>query len=598
MDLTEELQRVLPLVPAEVLVTMKHMLPEEQNALVRFWQKILHDPELGQDQTQRVRRLISAINRAEVPLTPGITSLGAELTLLTGQLPVFFALTDPESNANNPEVFNLRALHSLLFKGDAEEALGWLDKVREMGDNGSGLSVVAQNLLPRAELMSQCLAYLAYSILGDEDEATFASEEAGHLLAKNKYKDEDKYFWLWVFKALSELDKQAWDNALQFSEDAYQIAQKLRLTTHQGMALQLKGRALQGKQNHIPAYHAFLSAKKLLQETGSVFLVTLYSDLAALERVVGRYGNARSYYQRTIVEAQGMGEKYAPRFQLPGLKGLADLYLIQGSYQLALESYERARRLAQDTRAHAVEAACLTAIGCIHTDQRNYTKARQSLVQSLTLREEYELNKAYSLLELGYVGLREDNVGLAETQLQLLRTQTQTPHLGTEIILFQAEVLTHQKLFDEARSILERQLFLGLKEFDLRTRVPLALCRLAVKEAIEEDDNIYLEEAAERLEGIRSLATKPSFPSLQVLFLLLDAVWVFLDGKDRSESLDKIMKASKIAQKTRLLHITQRIEFYHRRFSRSRVRVNQQHLIELLEDIQRNILYLTRRILQ
>ncbi|MHA2365317.1 MAG: tetratricopeptide repeat protein [Candidatus Hodarchaeales archaeon] len=595
-------------IPPEVRVLYDQLSQEEKKLILGLWESYLSKPLL--DDSDPILRLIFAISRAEIPLTFGIINLGAFIALFQGTqgFNVFFTLTDPETSRienNNPTIFNLLALHNLLFTGGVLESLDWITCTLDLVEKTENLPFSIRKSIQEDQIFANILSFYANSILGELREARYASEEANRLMAISQYKYELIFFWNWYFKAEVELTQHhAWDRALGYAEDGLQLATKFNHRVYQGLALQLKGRALQGKLEHVPAYHTYLKAKSMFENTNSIFLILLYSNLGDLERAVGRYSLAKKMYQRTIIEAQGIiGE--APLLQLPGLKGIADLYLIQGSYQLAKGAYERTISVCKKTNNKAMEAACLTALGGIYTDQstsmNDFKKAQDYFMQSLALREKYGLEKTYTLLELGNLSLKQGNIPLAKIQFHILRNLAHKSRASSEINIFHALIFAKEGKIDESQEILERMQFTilsKLSDFDFKLRIQLILARIAIQEAQQEDDDIFIEEAAERINKIRSLATKPTFPSLQALFLLLDATLNWLETKNITQGIERTKLATRLAVQSNLIRVQKISEFLKRRFLRNHVKLNYSNLIKLIDELDRCVIYLSRKTLE
>lgn len=588
--------------PYEILVLFNRLPTNDKEIMLNYWEYHLSKERPDFKGIYEGVRLVKAISRIEIPSTTEITNLGATLALFQGQMRDFFILTNPKTNLNNPEIYNNLALFTLLFKGQPKIALNWLQKINDLEskeeNNQNSISVIIPQ---KTKLFSCILSSYAYNLLDDIKNARIASNKINSFL--NKLEPDVFHiihFWHWYFQVELDIIKRSWDNAIRSTEEAVKVAKRYNHHIFLGLALQLKGRVLKGRGRrgeHIPAYVAFRDAKSLFEKSNSVFLISLYSNLGDLEKIAGRYTKAHENYQKTISYTLGINK--IPFIQLSGLKGLADLYLLQGSYQLAQDAYERAIKIATLAQSVPLEAACLTALGCLFSDQKDYNKAQQHLQKSLDLREKYHLNKIYTLLELGKVFVKWKKIALARTYYNVFRRQ-KIPAL-IELNLFNSFILMTEEKLNESRNLLEKTQFSyagNINEFEFKVRNQLALAHITILEIIEEDDKSLIDEVVDRINKIRPMIDKPAYPSLQVLLLLIDTILEFLDSMNRKKSLKVVLKAIRLARQSNLRKIEIRAELFKRRFSRKQVKIEYSHLIDLFVDMERSIIYLSQKILE
>lgn len=600
-------QELLVLYP-ELKFLLHYLTAEEQLSIFSFFKS--HPINLNDVDNPPIKNLVNAISRAEIPVTTGIILVGSTLALFQGQINEFNTLVASEKDKNNPAIFNLLALEALLLKGNIDEALVYITKSLALFPNldHSLYNPEINTMLEGEEIFTQCLAYYCFQLLGKTDEASDAFEEANRLQSVRKYQWEYYYFWLIYFKTrITIYQTQSYEEALLYVEDSLQLAIKLEHRIYQGLTLQNKGKALIGLKRYLDGLQYYKDALKLFQMTNSIFLISIFSDLANLEVRVNRYNQAKNFFQKTIIETQllGGGLEFAPLLQLPGFKGLADLYLLQGNYYLAEEAYLKTLVLARNAHAFDQEALCLEKLGTINTELGKYEAAQNYFIESLEIKEKYAINKATALLEFGRMALKIENKELALTQLFYLRNLSQTKNLGLEIALFKAQLLILEKKYNEARLELEKLQMTSKKALNLfQIRVQLLLAKLALLEVnlvtpeagekITEDEEELeeenIEEATDRITRIIPDLQSYDTPALQIVVLLTQSTmkWL-LSGKTKDQMAQfatKLDQASKIAKEQKLLLLDSKIEFFQRRIARLRVRITWAHLYELLNDIE------------
>ena len=591
-------KNLLSIIPNEVLVLFNNNLTtKEKQAMLNFWKEHVVNPILDENNYSIGQRTVLGISRAEIYPTIGINNLGAELALFQGNIRDFFILTNLQTGNQNPDVYNYRALHALLFSGEIQDALEWTQNILEIYKNNTSLANTTA--FQKTLLFTYILQSYAFHLTLEHRQANQIADQINILAAKLGQTSGTIFFWNWYFKAEIEVAKYGWDKALKDIEEAMQIAQSHNHRIYQGLAYQTKGRILQGRSEHILAYQNFRRAKELFEATNSIFLGQIYSNLGDLEKIVGRYRNARANYQNTIIEALSINK--IPFFHLLGLKGLADLYIIQGNYHLAQDAYQRAMQTAIKTKAVIIEAACLSALGCIFSDLKNYKQAEEMLINSLYIREAHGLQKTYTLFELGQVFLKNNQISQAKTQFQIVRRlKREIANVTIELSLFKANLLIEEGKLNEGRQLVEKQQFSILgkgADIDLKIRIQLILARISTQEDIIDNDE-YLEEVIDRLDAIRGATNKPTFPSMFVLFLLLDSFINYVETGNIKKSMNLILKANRLARQSNLIKIQNQIEQYKRRFSRIRISINQTHFRHIIQEMERSAYYLSSKILK
>ena len=592
----------------ELKFLFKYLTAEEEIAIFTYMKS--NPINLNDVDDPPIKKLVSAISRAEVPISPGITIVGATLALFQGQINEFNTLIAYEKEKNNPAIYNLLSLEALLLKGDVDEALIYISKTLALFPNlnPKNYSTELQNMFEGEEIFAQCLAYYCFQLLGKTESASDAFEEANRLQSLRRYQWEFYYFWLIYFKTrITLIQNQSYEEALLYTEDSLQLAVKLEHRIFQGLTLQNKGQALIGLGKYLEGLNYFKDALKLFQLTNSIFLISIFSDLANLEVKVNRYAQAKNFFQKTIIETQllGGGLEFAPLLQLPGFKGLAELFLLQGNYFLAEESYLKTLVLARNALAYDQEALCLEKFGTINTELGRIEIAQNYFIESIDLKEKYTINKASTLLEFGRMAIKTANKELALTQLFYLRNLSQTKNLGLEISLFKSQILILERKFDEARLELEKLQITAKKSLNIfQARVQLTLAKLALAEINfdsnegniaspeeqQEEENENVEESVDRIQKMIQLIEKFDQPALKILIILTKTTihWL-LSEKTKEEQqyfVSKLEEASKIAREQKLTLLNTKIEFFQRRITRLRVRITFAHLYELCGDIE------------
>ena len=604
-------QDLLVLFP-ELKFPFKYLTTEEQLAVFTY---IKNNPiNLDDVDDPPLKKLVTAIVRTEIPSSLGIILVGSTLALLQGQFNEFNTLVSSEKKTSNPAILNLLTLESLLLKGNIDEALSYVTKSLNLFTNirSEQHTQALQFMMDGEEIFTQALAYYTFQLLGRSELASEAFEEANRLQSAKRYQWEYFYFWLVYFKTLITIfQTQSFEEALLYTEDSLQIAIKLENRIFQGLSLQNKGRALIGLGRYLEGLKYYKDALKLFQLTNSVFLIAIFSDLANLEVKVNRYTQAKNFFQKTIIETQllGGGLDFAPLLQLPGFKGLADLYLLQGNYYLAEEAYLKTLVLSRNAHAFDQESICLEKLGTINTELNKFEIAQNYFIESIEIKDKYSINKATALLEFGRLALKTNNKELALTQLFYLRNLSQTKNLGLEITLFKAQINMLEKKFDEARFDLEKLQVTAKKSFNtFQVRVQLILSRLALLEANlgsaqsiisnktetepdeTEEQNENIEESTDRIRSILPELEKIDLPALQVLLILVKAILHWLESDKSKAELEylsaKLNEATKISREQKLIVYDTKIEFYLRRISRLRVRITYNHLYDLCGDIE------------
>lgn len=600
-------QDLLILFP-ELKALFRYLTNEEQLYIFNY---IKNNPiNLNDVDDPPLKRLVNSISKAEIPTSLGMIVVGATLALFQGQTNEFKTLIASEEHTKNPIIYNLLSIEALLLKGNIDEALSHVTKSLDIFSNLKTPNYTPEinAMLQGEEILTHCLAYYTFQLLGKTDLATEEFEEANRLQAERKYQWEYFYFWLVFLKTRITINQtQSFEEALLYTEDSLELAVKLENRIYQGLSFQNKGKALIGLGKYLEGLKYYKDALKLFQLTNSVFLISIFSDLANLEVKVNRYSQAKNFFQKTIIETQllGGGLDFAPLLQLPGFKGLADLYLLQGNYYLAEESYLKTLVLSRNAHAFDQEAICLEKLGTINTELERYEIAQNYFIESIEVKDRYNINKASTLLEFGRMALKTKNTELASTQLFYLRNLSQTKNLGLEIALFKSQILMMEKHFDEARLELEKLQITSRKSLSyFNIRVQLSLARLALLEAnivrdeteteiihedIElEDENI--EEAIDRIQSVKVELKKIEQPSIQVLVILIEATGMWLQSEmnegNTIEFASKLEKAKKISKEKKLILYNSKIEFFQRRIARHRVRITYTHLYDLCFDIE------------
>jgi tetratricopeptide (TPR) repeat protein len=599
-------QDILLIYP-ELKFLFKYLTQDEQLSIFAYIKK--NPIYLNDVDDPPLKKIVTSISKADIPVSTGIIILGSSLALFQGQINEFKNLIASEKQTNNPSVYNLLALEALLLKGNLDEGLSYITKAMALYTNldHNQYSPEMNTILEGEEIFTQSLAYFCFQSLGKTELASEAFEEANRLQSVRKYKWEYFYYWLIYFKTrITIIQMTAYEEALQYTEDSLQLAVKLENRIFQGLSLQNKGRALIGLGRYLEGLKFYKDALKLFQLTNSIFLISIFSDLGNLEVKVSRFVQAKNFFQKTIIETQllGGGLDFAPLLQLPGFKGLADLYLLQGNYYLAEESYLKTLVLARNAHAYDQEAVCLEKLGSINTEMNKFEIAQNYFIECLELKEKYLIKTASTLLEFGRMAIKLGNKDLALTQLFYLRNLAQTKNLGLEIKLFMAQIFILEKNTDQARLELEKlQIHAGKTLNVFQVRLQLILARLALIEAnldtkqqvteMEEENSIEEENIEESIDRVRSILPyleKDQLPAMQVLVILVKATinWLTSEKKPEDQKIFsvKIDQASKIAIEQKLLFLNTRIEFFQRRISRLRVRISYYHLYELCADIE------------
>lgn len=600
-------QDLLILFP-ELKALFKYLTTDEQLSIFTY---IKNNPiNLNDVDDPPLKRLVNSISRLEITNSLGIVIVGANLALFQGQINEFKTIISTERESLNPSILNLLTLEALLLKGNVDEAFSYLSKSLDIYPKLE-LDKYPEEIkecFQGEEILTQCLNFYTLQLLGKTDLATEAFEETNRLQSVRKYQWEFFYFWLIYFKTLVTINQtQSFEEALLYTEDSLQLAVKLENRIYQGLSLQNKGRALIGLGKYLEGLKYYKDALKLFQLTNSVFLISIFSDLGNLEVKVSRYAQAKNFFQKTIIETQllGGGLDFAPLLQLPGFKGLADLYLLQGNYYLAEESYLKTLVLSRNAHTFDQEAHCLEKLGTINIELGKYDIAQNYFIESIEIKDRYTINKASTLLEFGRLALKLQNTDLAQTQLFYLRNLSQTKNLGLEIALYKAQILMLENKFDEARLELEKLQITAKKSlnyFHIRVQLILTLLALAEANVLENDiatemdgeeieimeENI--EEAIDRIESITPLLEKMELPSIQVLVLILKATLVWLQSDKSAPYLNQIStkldQASKISREKKLILFNTKIEYFQRRIARLRVRITYGHVYELCNDIE------------
>ena len=603
------IERELLILYPELKFLFKYLTPEEQLGIFSYLKtKPLN---LNDVDDPPIKKLVTAISRAEISLSQGIIIVGATLALFHGQINEFNNLISSIKEKNNPAIFNLLALESLLLKGNIDEAVLYVTKSIALFTNlhKEQFTPEINTMLEGEEIFTQCLAYYCFQLIGRVDSATDAFEEANRLQSLRRYQWEYYYFWLIYFKTRITINQtQSYEEALLYTEDSLQLSVKLEHRIFQGLTLQNKGKALIALGRYLEGLKYYKDALKLFQLTNSIFVISIFSDLANLEVKVNRYAQAKNFFQKTIIETQllGGGLEFAPLLQLPGFKGLADLYLLQGNFILAEEAYLKTLVLARNAHAFDQEALCLEKLGTINTELNKYEVAQNYFIESLDIKEKYTINKASTLLEFGRMALKTENKELALTQLFYLRNLSQTKNLGLEINLFKSQILILEEKYDEARLELEKLQIITKKSLQLfQIRVQLSLAKLALLEIkldtsegnsilaetnidTEKEENI--EECIDRVQAIIPLIQNYELPALQILTILIKTIIIWLQSDKTKEDLtgfgNRLEEASQIAKRQKLSILSTKIEFFQRRITRLRVRITYAHLYELLDDIE------------
>lgn len=585
----------------------------DQKTLTSFIRKKDKQLEKHPEVESLVKNLVTSINRAEIKLTTGIIIFGSTLALLQGQLTEFKTQIESEVLGQNPAIYNLLSLEALILKGNNFEAFSWITKSLHVYTAENQIEYEnIKDIIKGEEIFTHSLAYYCYQLMGKNEEANNALEEANRLHSLSSYKWTYYYFWLIYFRALIALNLGIFEEAIQHADEAYNLSiNQVNHRIYQALSLQIKGRALIGIGKIVDALNLFLEAAKLFELTNSIFSISIYADIAILESKVGRYINARDYFKKTIIETEmlsGGGLEVAPLLQLPGYRGLAELYLLQGNYFSAEDAFLKTLKLAKNTNTIDLEAYTLEKLGSINTDLKKYSEAQNYFIESLQITTDSQLNKTQTLLEYGRLALLMNNIELAQTQLWYLRNLSQTKNLGLEIILFKSQIMMHEKKFDICRLELEKIQLRSVLKNIFQIRIQVALAKLSLKE-IDDDNPDYdeidekdqIEEFIDRITLIKPFLEKETFSALKILFILLDILSNYLkfkeDNTNRKYYISKLEEASDIAniKDNKLIHLSQLVDFYKRRFSRKRIRLNISHSIELIENLERVLIQLSKK---
>lgn len=168
----------------------------------------------------------------------------------------------------------------------------------------------------------------------------------------------------------------------------------------------------------IAAYEKCLELSEEMEDRGGA--ASALGEIARLHREAGRYADSAAAYRRVVAlrealrDRKGMAgallelaeveydqgasaaalEAYLravplldDRTLVPTLHNIANLYYLEGRYDLALASYEREREAAARTRNVLGEAAALTGIGLVQTLYGDYLAALASYQKNLSLIE-------------------------------------------------------------------------------------------------------------------------------------------------------------------------------------------------------------------
>jgi CHAT domain-containing protein/tetratricopeptide (TPR) repeat protein len=217
------------------------------------------------------------------------------------------------------------------------------------------------------------------------------------------------------------------------------------------------GLAENGRSNIEPAIAAFEKALSLSEEIGDKEgVASALAQIANLHRESGRYGLAATIYRRAIPlreatkDRNGLarlltllaeveydqGESEAAiaayvraipllddRLAVSTLHNLANLYYLQGRYDLAYANYDREREAAVRSRNQKGEAAALVGLGLVQTLYGNYVAALDAYQKNLALVEQLadaeELPISEQRVGGAYYALNDYEQALAHYQREL-----------------------------------------------------------------------------------------------------------------------------------------------------------------------------------
>jgi len=227
-----EIKSILELLPYDDQVTITDLF----NMKLKELKKVNKLPELS-------LHIVTAIYKAEIPLTTEIIIFGATLAILQGQLTEFNTQIG-QVKTQNPAIYNLLTLEALILKGDNYQAFSWISKSLHvyLKLKKSDSNYELKDIIKGEEIFTHSLAYYCYELMGKTEEAGNAFEEASRLHAINDYKWNYYYFWLIYFKARIAIEKNYQEEAHQYIEEALNISiDKVPHRIYQALTLQLKG---------------------------------------------------------------------------------------------------------------------------------------------------------------------------------------------------------------------------------------------------------------------------------------------------------------------------------------------------------------------
>jgi adenylate cyclase len=163
---------------------------------------------------------------------------------------------------------------------------------------------------------------------------------------------------------------QSFDKGLSYSYEALELAKKIddqegvsKVSTNIGEIYFKMGKdtlALEYFQKAIKGYE------------GSEFLPEAFRNIGKVYEMRGDYNTAESYQMRALLLAEKLDNK---RDMTTALLSLADTYLKKGETKLALQSFERARAIADSIDVPEELKIAYSGLANIYSNLKNYEKA-------------------------------------------------------------------------------------------------------------------------------------------------------------------------------------------------------------------------------
>jgi len=196
-------------------------------------------------------------------------------------------------------------------------------------------------------------------------------------------------------------------SSMKYSEEALQIAQKLKWQKGIALSLRQQGYVYYVSSDYVKAMNYCIQALKVAEGMNNDFFnATIYNNIGNIYADLKNYSRALNYYSKYLAIA---GKIKSNVDEMNALINIGDIYTEMKVLQSGLEYFNRALSIATKLNNKRISAAILNNIGEIYLKQKNEKEASVYLQKCLSLSDETnnENAKATALNSLAVIYLHQ-----------------------------------------------------------------------------------------------------------------------------------------------------------------------------------------------